>query len=53
MPHAALMAVALVLDATTGHQRHGFIGLVLLLVIIAGVAYYFWRRRQAQRERDK
>lgn len=52
MPHAAITA-ALVLAATTGHRRHGFIGLVLLLIVIAGVAYYFWRRRKVRQERDK
>jgi hypothetical protein len=52
MPHTAITA-ALVLAATTGHRPHGFVGVVLLLIVTAGVAYYFWRRRKATRERDE
>jgi hypothetical protein len=52
MLHAAITA-ALVLAATTGHRPHGFIGVVLVLIVTAGVAYYFWWRRKTQRERDE
>ena len=52
MLHAAITA-ALVLVATTGHRPHGFIGVVLVLIVTAGVAYYFWWRRKTQRERDE
>jgi hypothetical protein len=52
MPQAAITA-ALVLAATTGHRPHGFIGVVLVLIVTAGVAYYFWWRRKTQRERDE
>jgi hypothetical protein len=52
MPHAAITA-ALVLASTTRHRPHGFIGVVLVLIVTAGVAYYFWWRRKTQRERDE
>ena len=52
MLHAAITA-ALVLAARTGHRPHGFIGVVLVLIVTAAVAYYFWRRRKTQRERDE
>jgi hypothetical protein len=52
MSHAAIMA-ARVLAATAGHRPHGFIGLVLALIVTAGVAYYFWRRRKTTREHDE
>jgi hypothetical protein len=52
MPHAAITA-GLVLAATTGHRPHGLIGVVLVLIVTAGVGYYFWWRRKTQRERDE
>jgi hypothetical protein len=52
MPHTAITA-ALVLAATTGHRPHGFIGVALVLIVTAGVVYYFWWRRKATRERDE
>jgi uncharacterized membrane protein YdjX (TVP38/TMEM64 family) len=51
MTHAAVTVAAVALAATTGHRRHGLIGLVVLLILIAGVAYYFWRRRSMRRQR--
>ena len=36
MPHAAITA-GLALAATTGHRPHGFIGVVLVLIVTAGV----------------
>jgi len=52
MFHAAITA-ALVLTATTARRPHGFIGVLLVLIVTAGVAYYFWWRRKTQRERDE
>jgi hypothetical protein len=52
MPHAAITA-ALVLTARTGHRPHSFIGVLLVLIVTAGVAYYFRWRRNTQRERDE
>jgi hypothetical protein len=47
------MTALVVIAATIGHhRRHGLIGLVLLVIVIAGVGYYVWRRRQARQERD-
>jgi hypothetical protein len=48
----ASKTATLVLVATTGHRPHGFIGVLLVLIVTAGVAYYFWWRRKTQRERD-
>jgi hypothetical protein len=37
--------------ATTAHRRHApLVGLVLL-IIIAGLVYYTWRRRKLRRQR--
>jgi len=52
MPHPAITA-ALVLAATTGHRPHGFIGVLIFLIVTAGVVYYFWWRRKAGREPDE
>jgi hypothetical protein len=35
----------LLLAATTGHRPHGFAGALLVLIVTAGVLYYFWGRR--------
>lgn len=52
MLHAATTA-ALVLAAITGHRPHGFVGVLVFLIVTAGVGYYFWWRRKTERERDE
>ena len=49
MTQAAVAIAWAVLAATSGHRRHGPVGVgVLLIIIIAGVTYYFLRRRRTR-----
>jgi cytochrome bd-type quinol oxidase subunit 2 len=48
----ALVNTISVLAATTGHRRHGALIAVIVLVVIAGLAYYAWHQRKLRQRAE-
>jgi cytochrome c biogenesis factor len=52
MTQAAITELAVALAATTARHRRGAFIALILIVMIAGVAYYAWRRRKLRQKSD-